>query len=329
MQSLPRGLTSGRSNPRIASSYHRTPVNHRQERFASFPGRECQQQRLSAIEASSSSSVGVTSRLRIGWQTRDRQIACQAAVAKAGAGPPSEPEEESGPFNAGSIGIGLLWLALSVYSFKYSPDQTPTFDLILVKLIVGASKDPSFVVNQVYFSVFNIIGLYTFFLQCLLIPAGRSANKIPAWPFVVASYALGSFALLPYFMIWKPIPDMKLPPAAEELEGWNKLAMKGGETKILPLIALAASSYLLYNMFTADAASWQGYLSLFDSSRLVHISSIDCVLLATLTPFWMANDAELRGWKDKDKLLPILSLLPVVGPATYLLLRPKTGEDKL
>jgi len=75
----------------------------------------------------------------------------------------------------------------------------------------------------------------------------------------------------------------------------------------------------------------------------------------------MSNDAELRDWKDRcasstndlcracwhfngrghygylpesnvfilgrEKLLPILSFLPVVGPAIYLLLRPKTGEN--
>ena len=42
-----------------------------------------------------------------------------------------------------------------------------------------------------------------------------------------------------------------------------------------------------------------GYLSLFDESRLVHISTIDCCILTALAPFWMSNDAELRGWKDR------------------------------
>lgn len=86
--------------------------------------------------------------------------------------------------------------------------------------------------NQVYTSVFNIIGIYTFVYQCLLIPGGRSANNIPAWPFVVLSYGLGAFALLPYMALWSPVPDMKLPPKPEELEGWNRLPMKGAETKV-------------------------------------------------------------------------------------------------
>ena len=65
--------------------------------------------------------------------------------------------------------------------------------------------------------MFNIIGLYTFFFQCLLIPGGRSANKVPAWPFVVLSFGLGAFALLPYMALWRPDRTMKLPLAPEEL----------------------------------------------------------------------------------------------------------------
>lgn len=42
-----------------------------------------------------------------------------------------------------------------------------------------------------------------------------------------------------------------------------------------------------------------GYLSLFEESRLVHISTIDCAILAALCPFWMSNDAEVRDWKDR------------------------------
>ncbi len=39
----------------------------------------------------------------------------------------------------------------AVYAFLLAPNQTPTRDLILVKLIVGASQDDTFVVNQVFF----------------------------------------------------------------------------------------------------------------------------------------------------------------------------------
>ncbi len=54
------------------------------------------------------------------------------------------------------------------------------------------------------------------------------------------------------------------------------------------------------------------------------MTSLDFMTLTALAPFWMYNDAEARQWEQRDKLLPLLSVLPVVGPALYLVLRPKT-----
>lgn len=42
-------------------------------------------------------------------------------------------------------------------------------------------------------------------------------RKIPAWPFVVTSFGLGAMALLPYFALWRPDRDLKLPPTEQEL----------------------------------------------------------------------------------------------------------------
>lgn len=40
----------------------------------------------------------------------------------------------------------------------------------------------------------------------------------------------------------------------------------------------------------------------------------------------MYNDAQLRKWEPRDKVLPVLSLLPLLGPAIYLCLRPKAQQ---
>jgi len=53
--------------------------------------------------------------------------------------------------------------------------------------------------------------------QALLIPGGRSANKVPAWPFVVLGYGFGAFALLPFMALWRPDRDLKLPLPVKEL----------------------------------------------------------------------------------------------------------------
>lgn len=43
-------------------------------------------------------------------------------------------------------------------------------------------------------------------------------------------------------------------------------------------------------------------------------------------PCRMYNDAQLRKWEPRDKVLPVLSLLPLLGPAIYLCLRPKAQQ---
>lgn len=55
----------------------------------------------------------------------------------------------------------------------------------------------------------------------------------------------------------------------------------------------------------------------------VHTMTLDFLCLTSLAPFWMANDAQLRRWDKADSLLPVLSVIPVLGPALYLCLRPR------
>mmetsp|Transcript_16127 Transcript_16127/g.34903 ORF Transcript_16127/g.34903 Transcript_16127/m.34903 type:complete len:271 (+) Transcript_16127:1-813(+) len=238
---------------------------------------------------------------------------------------PSQEEEDNNTLTA--IGMAALWIGLLAYVFMLAPNQTPYRDQLLIKLIVGITKDDTYQVNQVFYCLFNIMGIYPAIYASLLIPAGRSENKVPAWPFVTLSFAFGVFALLPYFVLWRPAKDLELPPPKQELEGWNKLFLRGAETPVMPAVLLAASVYLIGTALTAGSDAWLGYLKLFDESRLVHVTTLDFATLTALAPFWMSNDAQLRDWKDREKLLPILSVLPVVGPAVYLLLRPKSGEQ--
>lgn len=65
---------------------------------------------------------------------------------------------------------------------------------------------------------------------------------------------------------------------------------------------------------------------MFDESRLVHATSIDFLLFTTFAPFWMYNDAQKRGWEPRDVAVPLLALLPLLGPAAYLCLRPRAQD---
>lgn len=39
--------------------------------------------------------------------------------------------------------------------------------------------------------LFLVMGVWPLIYTALLVPSGKSANGVPAWPFLTASYALG------------------------------------------------------------------------------------------------------------------------------------------
>lgn len=77
-----------------------------------------------------------------------------------------------------------------------------------------------------------------------------SKSKIPVWPFLILSCFGGAYALLPYFVLWRPPP----PPIEEtELSRWplNFLESKltAGVRNSFPLSLLALPHYDLWGFF--------------------------------------------------------------------------------
>ena len=100
---------------------------------------------------------------------------------------------------------------------------------------------------------------------------------------------------------------------------------------------LAAGAVLLYGLLSmADpAAALSDYAELFGSSKLVHVSSIDLLVLSAFAFEPIREDMARRGWWDEaaegtNNLARLLafSLVPVLGPAAYLVLRPDLPEER-
>jgi hypothetical protein len=152
-----------------------------------------------------------------------------------------------------------------------------------------------------------------------------AVEQVPLWPFLSLSFGVGIFALYPYLCLWQPQSDRDLqsPPAPEELEtGFGRFAMRALESRWLPVLNLVGASGLLYYACTAGIPAWNAYFHLFDESKFVHVMTLDFCALTVLQPYFMNNDAQKRGWASRGAGVPILSLLPVVGPLIYLLMRP-------
>lgn len=296
---------------------------------------------------------------------------------------PSATSSSSSPSSSsvdlfGSLVALALWAALLFYALNFSPNQTPARDLYLLqKLIPGApgTVDDGVAVNAVFYALFNAMGVMPALYAAVLIPAGRSGGgggvagsgrsggsfppRLPAWPFVAGSFALGFFALGPYLALWTPAPpvaseedrggprDAAAPPLPQALEKSGTLGgvfLRALESPITAAVLFVAAASQALIAATAGESAWTEYLRLFDESRFVHVTSLDFCALSAFLPFWVSNDAAARkfggsgsggssggGSGNGATLAAAMAAVPLVGPALYLVLRPKaqwTGEKE-
>ncbi|KAK1439753.1 hypothetical protein QVD17_05573 [Tagetes erecta] len=213
--------------------------------------------------------------------------------------------------------IFLLYGGLMYYVFNLSPNQTPSTDMYLLKKLCYLIGDDGFQPNRVIVSLWNIMGLWPIVYSMLLIPSGRSSKgNVPVFPFAVLSFFLGAYALIPYFVLWRPPP-----PVTEESE-LKKWPLNFLESKLTAGVIFAVGLGLIVNAGLATGDNWKEYFQYFGGSRLIHVTSIDFTLLSTFAPFWVYNDMTVRKWTDKGFWLLPLSVVPFLGPALYVLLRP-------
>ena len=223
----------------------------------------------------------------------------------------------------GSVGLFALWGALLTYALVLSPNQVPQFDAYLLRKFLNL-EDDGVSINVVFTSLFYIMGLWPLMYTALLIPAGKTRG-LRVMPFVALSYGIGAFGLLPFMALWKPDDTItSLPPEGKDLEGMGNLVTRGMENPYVAWGILGGALVCLGSAATAGSSQWHDYFTLFWMSRFVHVTSIDFLTLSVLAPFWMDNDAKLRNWQGRDSaLFTVLQLVPVLGPAIYLVLRPK------
>ncbi|CAK9315534.1 unnamed protein product [Citrullus colocynthis] len=216
-----------------------------------------------------------------------------------------------------SILLFVLWAGLMFYVFNLAPNQTPSTDLYFLKKLLNLKSDDGFKMNEVLVSLWYLMGLWPLVYAMLLLPSGRSSNSnVPVWPFLGLSFFLGAYGLLPYFVLWKPPP----PPVEEDqLKRWPLNFL---ESKFTAGITFAAGLGILFYAGLAGENVWKEFYQYFRESRFIHAMSIDFMLLSSFAPFWVYNDMSARKWFDKGYWLLPLSLVPFLGPALYLILRP-------
>ena len=209
------------------------------------------------------------------------------------------------------ISFALLWLTFTIYAFFLAPPQQPnTFELI-TKLSTGEWAD----INPLIIALFNLMGIWPAIYGCMLFIDGRG-QKIPAWPFVTLSFGLGAFALLPYLALRQTNP---------QFSGNKNWFLQLQDSRWLGLgLTLAAGTLLAFGLWQGD---WSDFLQQWQTSRFIHVMSLDFCLLGLIFPALLGDDLARRGVQS-NWVFWAVSLVPLIGALAYLCLRPPLEQKE-
>ncbi|MFN4280353.1 DUF2834 domain-containing protein [Thermosynechococcus sp.] len=200
--------------------------------------------------------------------------------------------------------FAVLWLGLIVYSFGFAPPDQPQTLTLIQRLATGDWQG----INPLIVSLFNLMGVWPLIYTALLTVDGRE-QRFPAWPFAALSFAVGAFALLPYFVLRQPAPLFT---------GELNTGIRLWESRITAIgICLLALAFLGYGLVAGD---WADFWQQWQTSRFIHVMTLDFCLLSLLFPFLLIDDWRRRGIEKSPWRW--WSFLPLLGALGYLLLRP-------
>lgn len=203
------------------------------------------------------------------------------------------------------IAFGLLWLGFISYAFFFAPpDQPDTFELIK-NLSIGQLQG----INPLVIALFNIMGIWPLIYSAVLFIDGRG-QKIPAWPFATASFALGAFALLPYLVLRK---------SNKQFVGKKNILIKLLDSRFTGITLTIGAAFLVsYGLEGGDLGN---FIQQWQTSRFIHVMSLDFCMLSLLFPAFLGDDMARRGWNN-NPLFWLFALIPLFGPLLYLSVRP-------
>jgi hypothetical protein len=201
--------------------------------------------------------------------------------------------------------FGALWLGLIIYAFFLAPPNQPDTFSLIQKLATGQWQG----INPLIIALFNIMGVWPMIYSGLLFFDGHG-QKLPAWPFVAGSFGVGAFALLPYLALRQPNPDFN---------GQKSTLLKLLDSRWTGLVlAIGTGVLLIYGLTAGD---WPNFIQQWRTDRFIHVMSLDFGLLCLLFPSVLGDDMARRGLSDR-RLFWAVSLVPLLGAAVYLVLRP-------
>ncbi|MEH2425015.1 MAG: DUF2834 domain-containing protein [Nostoc sp.] len=207
------------------------------------------------------------------------------------------------------IAFGVLWLGFTTYAFFLAPPEQPdTFELIK-NLSTGQWQG----INLLVIALFNLMGILPLIYSAVVLIDGRG-QKIPAWLFAIASFAVGIFALLPYLALREP---------NNKFVGKKNALLKLLDSRVTGVVLTVATVILV--VYGLRGGDWGNFVQQWQNNRFINVISLDFCLLCLLFPALVGDDMARRAWKN-PQMFWLAALIPLFGPLIYLCVRPLLPE---
>lgn len=235
------------------------------------------------------------------------------------------------------MALGVFYTGFIVYSFFLAPGSVT--DGQIINILSGKLDG----VNDLFFAVFNLLGATGLNYVALLNAGASNQKRLPTELFSVSSFFFGFFAIGPYLVGRKYVPN-----ATREDIHERGLLSRIFESRIFSvgtvIYALWAYAFA-FGLFTPGTmeyhdvllySSWVNLTRLAAVDRGVCVSCLDFVTLSSLVWGPLTEDMTRRGWfrkgKEMESIISALSfmMVPALGPAVYLVLRSRLpGREKV
>jgi hypothetical protein len=141
-------------------------------------------------------------------------------------------------------------------------------------------------------------------------------QKLPFWPFALASVGTGVIGLMPY---------LALRESNQQFSGQKDALLKLLDSRSTGVVlALFTIGLLAYGLW---AGNWGDFLQQFQSDRFINGMSLAFCLFCLLFPTVLGDDMARRGFNNPQMFWAV-TLVPLLGPLVYLCLRPPLPETR-
>ncbi|BAY27048.1 hypothetical protein NIES2100_68690 [Calothrix sp. NIES-2100] len=203
------------------------------------------------------------------------------------------------------LALWLLWGGFIAYIVLLTPPLHLEETLALLKNILTLQWAA---INPIILSIFSLVGIWLLIYSGNLFIDGRM-QKLPFWPFALASVGSGVLGLIPY---------LALREANQEFSGQKDAFLNLLDSRFFGIILSLSTIVILTYGFTLG--DWADFVQQFQSDRFIHGMSLAFCLFCLLFPTVLGDDMARRGW-NSTQVFWVVTLIPLLGALAYLCLR--------